>query len=199
MRDDMHEATMRYNRKQPSKGTDDVSSDAADEACFEHDADDLDPQLQVLAGRTVNFPADLLFGDDGVPDECSGSGLGKIQSYRAGRRRKVACYELLVTHKQWPPEAPEVPTMFEYQADDLHLLLSTSDFLRPLSLDVNGHQDYNDDGPDTTATKKGKGAAQSAVGGMAAVRTNGSPMMGWDLEQQPRRYETYWTWRQLRR
>ena len=165
VRDAMHEVTMRHNRKQPLKGTDDMSSDAADEACFEHDADDLDPQ--VLVGRTVNFPADLLFGDDGVPDGCCGSGLAKIQSYRAGRRNKVACYELLVTHKQWPPEAPEVPTIFECQADDIHLLLSKSDFLRAPSLDVEGDQDYNDDGPDTTSTKKGKGRA-TAVGGMAA-------------------------------
>ena len=86
----MHEDSMRHNKKSAAKGTDDMSSDASDEACFEHEADDLDPQAPV--GRSVKFPSKSLFGDDGVPDVCDPCGVSSIlQSYRPGRQRHQGC------------------------------------------------------------------------------------------------------------
>ena len=81
-RNELHEADMRHNRQAGSTGADDMSSDATDEACFEHMADDVDPQA--LVGRRVKFPVEALFGDDAMPEGCDPHAMSTLQSYRPG-------------------------------------------------------------------------------------------------------------------
>jgi hypothetical protein len=140
-----------------------MSSDATDEACFEHMADDVDPQA--LVGRQVNFPVEALFGDDAMPEGCDAHAVSTIQSYTAGRRSRPACYDLLVTHTQWPLGAPGTATVFECQADDVHSMLSTAGFLLPPTLSGDGDGGSDGEQPDARAAADRKGKRKTEAPG----------------------------------
>jgi hypothetical protein len=144
----MHEDQMRHNMR----------SDAADEASIETTADDVDPTA--LVGMKVNMPAASFFGDDAMPSNCESHGVGLFQRYIPWRKKRPPCYEMLVTHPQWPPNEIGLPTLFECRADGIHAQLSDDGLLIPDRTDPGSHAD----GPVEGGSRKGKRQGQGGRG-----------------------------------